>query len=297
MTMDDLLKNIYSSSPQPQPRPPPTASSDAHAQFLGASISHEGSFSLPKDVANKSVDEVWKEIVAGGGGDQRQEGQLEEMTLEDFLTKAGAVREEDVRGVVNQVGLGAGVYPVDPVVINGGGSQFPTFGNNGNVDHQRLVVVPAGGGAMRGKRRAVEEPPLDKATQQKQRRMIKNRESAARSRERKQAYTVELESMVSHLEEENARLLREEAELNKERFKQTSSFHGMVNVFVVDAVSIIEAIGNNCKNQAGTEVGNDLTASKLMVLVLFQSLLSLPCHAMPVCLTKCQGTPNPPFPF
>ncbi|KAE8670207.1 Basic-leucine zipper transcription factor family protein [Hibiscus syriacus] len=198
----------------------PTASSDAHAQFLGASISREGSFSLPKDVANKSVDEVWKEIVAGGGGDQRQEGQLEEMTLEDFLTKAGAVREEDVGEVVNQVGVGAGVYPADPVVINGGGSQFPAFGNNGNVYHQPLVVVPAGGGAMRGKRRAVEEPPLDKATQQKQRRMIKNRESAARSRERKQAYTVELESMVSHLEEENARLLREEAELNKERFKQ-----------------------------------------------------------------------------
>ncbi|KAE8669932.1 Detected protein of confused Function [Hibiscus syriacus] len=193
----------------------PTASSDAHAQFLGASISREGSFSLPKDVANKSVDEVWKEIVAGGGGDQRQEGQLEEMTLEDFLTKAGAVREEDVGEVVNQVGVGAGVYPADPVVINGGGSQFPAFGNNGNVYHQPLVVVPAGGGAMRGKRRAVEEPPLDKATQQKQRRMIKNRESAARSRERKQAYTVELESMVSHLEEENARLLREEAELNR----------------------------------------------------------------------------------
>ncbi|KAK8626660.1 hypothetical protein V6N13_134293 [Hibiscus sabdariffa] len=211
MTMDDLLKNIYSSS-------------DAHAQFLGASISREGSLSLPKDVANKSVDEVWKEIVAGGGGDQSGEGQLEEMTLEDFLTKAGAVREEDVRGVVNQAGVGAGagagVYPVDPVLINGGGSQFPAFGNNGNVDHQSLVVAPAGGGATRGKRRTVEEPPLDKATQQKQRRMIKNRESAARSRERKQAYTVELESMVSHLEEENARLLREEAELNKERFEQ-----------------------------------------------------------------------------
>ncbi|KAE8672896.1 FAM135B protein [Hibiscus syriacus] len=215
MTMDDLLKNIYSSTP-----PQPTISSDAHAQFIGASISREGSFSLPKDLASKSVDEVWKEIVAGGGGDQRRESLLEEMTLEDFLTKAGAVREEDVGGVVNQVGVGAGIYPVDPVVIDGGGSQFPAFGNNSNFDHQRLVVVPAGGGAMRGKRRAVEEPSLDKATQRKQRRMIKNRESAARSRERKQAYTVELESMVSHLEEENARLLREEAELNKERFKQ-----------------------------------------------------------------------------
>ncbi|KAL4303882.1 hypothetical protein GQ457_10G021960 [Hibiscus cannabinus] len=50
--------------------------------------------------------------------------------------------------------------------------------------------------------------------------MIKNRESAARSRERKQAYTVELESLVTQLEEEKARLLREEAELHKERFTQ-----------------------------------------------------------------------------
>ncbi|TYH85695.1 hypothetical protein ES332_D02G286500v1 [Gossypium tomentosum] len=218
MSMDDLLKNIYPSTPPPPPSTTGNTGSDAHhAQFLGGSISREGSFSLPKDVASKSVDEVWKEIVAGGG-DQRQEGQLEEMTLEDFLTKAGAVREEDVsRGVVNQVS--AGVFHVEPAVIYGGGSQFSTFGNNDGVDHQRLVVVPAGGGG-RGKRRAVEEPPLDKATQQKQKRMIKNRESAARSRERKQAYTVELESMVTHLEEENARLRREEAELNKERFKQ-----------------------------------------------------------------------------
>ncbi|XVE94013.1 hypothetical protein REPUB_Repub01dG0243600 [Reevesia pubescens] len=177
MSMDDLLKNIYSS-----PLPPPSTTSDAHPQFQDASISREGSFSLPKDVVNKSVDEVWKEIVVGGG-DQRQGGPLEGMTLEDFLTKAGAVREEDVNGVVNQVGVGAGVYSVAPVVINGGGSQLSAFGNNAGVDHQRLVA-PVGVGA-RGKRRAVEQPPLDKATQQKQRRMIKNRESAARSRERK----------------------------------------------------------------------------------------------------------------
>ena len=82
-----------------------------------------------------------------------------------------------------------------------------------------FVVGGRGGGVGRGKRRIVEEPPMDKATQQKQRRMIKNRESAARSRERKQAYTVELESLVTQLEEEKARLLREEAEQNKRRFK------------------------------------------------------------------------------
>ncbi|KAI3512771.1 hypothetical protein L1887_20090 [Cichorium endivia] len=42
-------------------------------------------------------------------------------------------------------------------------------------------------GGERGKRNVVvEDPPVVKATQQKQRRMIKNRESSARSWERKQ---------------------------------------------------------------------------------------------------------------
>ncbi|RDX79667.1 G-box-binding factor 4, partial [Mucuna pruriens] len=72
----------------------------------------------------------------------------------------------------------------------------------------------------RGKKRAVEEAVVDKATLQKQKRMIKNRESAARSRERKQAYTVELESLVTHLEEENAQLLTEEADRKRQRFNQ-----------------------------------------------------------------------------
>ncbi|XP_056844030.1 bZIP transcription factor 27 [Raphanus sativus] len=44
-------------------------------------------------------------------------------------------------------------------------------------------------------------------------RMIKNRESAARSRARKQAYTNELELAVSHLQKENARLKRQEEQL------------------------------------------------------------------------------------
>ncbi|XVF15962.1 hypothetical protein REPUB_Repub09cG0201000 [Reevesia pubescens] len=44
-------------------------------------------------------------------------------------------------------------------------------------------------------------------------RMIKNRESAARSRARKQAYTNELELEVQHLMEENARLKRQQEQL------------------------------------------------------------------------------------
>ncbi|EFH45310.1 predicted protein [Arabidopsis lyrata subsp. lyrata] len=44
-------------------------------------------------------------------------------------------------------------------------------------------------------------------------RMIKNRESAARSRARKQAYTNELELEVAHLQAENARLKRQQDQL------------------------------------------------------------------------------------
>ncbi|GAA0150364.1 hypothetical protein LIER_09321 [Lithospermum erythrorhizon] len=77
--------------------------------------------------------------------------------------------------------------------------------------------VAVRGGGRRGKsgkrRRAVEDVQVDKATQQKQRRMIKNRESAARSGERKQV-------LVSQLAEENMRLLKEKAELNTQRYHQ-----------------------------------------------------------------------------
>ncbi|KAE8009103.1 hypothetical protein FH972_005557 [Carpinus fangiana] len=192
LSMDDLLKNLYSS--------------DQAQNQLSLTEQHfpDGSPSIlqPKELGEKTVDEVWKEIVAGSENQREGGGELEEMTLEDFLTKAGAVREEDVRGGgVLAVAAGPGGYAVEP---------------SGAVGFEGRV----GAGRGRGKRRAVEEAVVDKATQQRQRRMIKNRESAARSRERKQAYTVELESLVTQLEEENARLLREEADRNKERLKQ-----------------------------------------------------------------------------
>lgn len=78
------------------------------------------------------------------------------------------------------------------------------------------------GGVGRGRAKrsfSLSEPP-DRAAEVRERRMIKNRESAARSRERKQAYEVELESMVVRLEKENDGLLKEKAEHNKKRLKQ-----------------------------------------------------------------------------
>ncbi|KAF5462155.1 hypothetical protein F2P56_018185 [Juglans regia] len=61
------------------------------------------------------------------------------------------------------------------------------------------------------KRRAQEND--DNPGDRRNKRMIKNRESAARSRARKQAYTSELQLEVARLQEENARLKRQQKEL------------------------------------------------------------------------------------
>ncbi|XP_019169707.1 PREDICTED: ABSCISIC ACID-INSENSITIVE 5-like protein 7 [Ipomoea nil] len=223
MNMDDIIKSIY-----------------ADTNTLAAAADSCSSSGGAGGGGNKTVDEVWREIVSGGGGGGGAGGGSRdpEMTLEDFLTKAGAVREEDVRvpAIPPPPPPAAAVTPGFKVdaMVNAANCQFPVAMQTGpggfGVEPPHMGfgngVVAIGcnsgsSGGGRGKRRAtVEEMPLDKATQQKQRRMIKNRESAARSRERKQAYTVELESLVTQLEEDNARLLREEAEQNKKRLKQ-----------------------------------------------------------------------------
>ncbi|KAG0520137.1 hypothetical protein BDA96_08G047500 [Sorghum bicolor] len=58
-------------------------------------------------------------------------------------------------------------------------------------------------GVIRGRRSGA---GVEKVVERRQRRMIKNRESAARSRARKQAYTMELEAEVQKLKEENEEL-------------------------------------------------------------------------------------------
>ncbi|KAK8678359.1 hypothetical protein V6N13_143863 [Hibiscus sabdariffa] len=62
-----------------------------------------------------------------------------------------------------------------------------------------------------GKKRTPESNETSEDRRHK--RMMKNRESAARSRARKQAYTTELELEVAHLQEENAKLRRQQEKL------------------------------------------------------------------------------------
>ncbi|KAH8515667.1 hypothetical protein Peur_047141 [Populus x canadensis] len=233
MTVDGILRSVYAS--------PSTESTLLDAQItLMESPDHlphpqietddtddqDMSDVIPQE--NKTADDIWREIVVGRK--EMKDEPDEMMTLEDFLAKAGAV------GVVGEDGdevkmppperLSGGLYAFDSLppssfqVLDKEEGSIVGFGNGVEVE---LVAGSGGGGGGggRGKRgRGVAMEPLDKAAQQRQRRMIKNRESAARSRERKQAYQVELESLAVRLEEENEQLLKEKEERTKERFKQ-----------------------------------------------------------------------------
>lgn len=103
------------------------------------------------------------------GGDQEEDEAYGQMTLEDFLARAGAVKKEEEDD--------ARVLPENPVLGFGG-------------EERR----------RRGRRR--KRPvldPIDNAAVRRQRRMIKNRESAARSRERKQVLLKKLLIIIINL--------------------------------------------------------------------------------------------------
>nr|QOJ37736.1 abscisic acid-insensitive 5 [Paeonia ostii var. lishizhenii] len=277
------------------------------------SLPRQGSLTLPPPLCRKTVDEVWSEIHKSHQGQQQQNNIVQssgsvprqatfgEMTLEDFLIKAGIVREQNVppaaplqpqppppppppppqyglfqnnhnsamgptfvTGPPPIIGVGGGgatyqtltkggrvgessaytsngkrnaVYPSAPVCYNGrmanGGGGGGGYGPGQGLVMEMSVrspVSPDGmctnqveatnqyanmGGVRGSSRKRILDGPVEKVVERRQRRMIKNRESAARSRARKQAYTVELEAELNQLREENAYLKQSLAELEK----------------------------------------------------------------------------------
>ncbi|KAK8967973.1 G-box-binding factor 4 [Platanthera guangdongensis] len=208
ISMDDLILDMCSANVPSAPSP----------QYAG---SCEASAAPVKGGEFKTTDEVWREITAGrqacGAGRvpalviESENQEAREITLEDFLARAGAAMEDEVKNSsrvlsVDLTTTDQFVQQQQLIVEN----PVPGFPN-------RMEILPAGG--RRGRRRPMLDPE-DRITMQRQKRMIKNRESAARSRERKQAYTAELESAVHQLEQENEQLLIEQELRNKERLKK-----------------------------------------------------------------------------
>lgn len=115
-----------------------------------------------------------------------------------------------------QGGLGVGLAGLGATALTIGAAspanQLSSDGmGNSHGDNSTVSPIPYGlDVSVRGRKRG---GPVEKVVERRQRRMIKNRESAARSRARKQAYTVELEAEVTELKEENKELRKKQAEM------------------------------------------------------------------------------------
>ncbi|OMO74760.1 hypothetical protein COLO4_26519 [Corchorus olitorius] len=109
-------------------------------------------------------------------------------------------------GGMGMVGLGGAVT----VATGSPANQLSSDGiGKSSGDTSSVSPVPyVFNGSLRGRKSSA----VEKVVERRQRRMIKNRESAARSRARKQAYTMELEAEVAKLKEENQELRKKHAE-------------------------------------------------------------------------------------
>ncbi|KAK5832888.1 abscisic acid-insensitive 5-like protein 2 [Gossypium arboreum] len=248
MNLDELLKNVWTL----EANQTLGTETEGTAVTNQTSLQRQASLSLTSALSKKTVDEVWKDIqqnkIDGEKKSRERQPTLGEMTLEDFLVKAGVVDEasndENARPIAG-VDLSVAPqfaqqgqwmqYPQQPqyhhpqqsimgVYMPGQPMPQPlAIGTTGVMDvsypeNQLALPSPLMGTLSdtqtSGRKRGAHEDIVEKTVERRQKRMIKNRESAARSRARKQAYTNELENKVSRLEEENERL-RKQKELDK----------------------------------------------------------------------------------
>ncbi|KAE8709760.1 ABSCISIC ACID-INSENSITIVE 5-like protein 2 [Hibiscus syriacus] len=198
-------------------------------------------------------DEVWKDIqhrkIDGENKSRERQPTLGEMMLEDFLVNAGVVTDastdENVGAPIGGVDSSVAAqfvqqgqwmqYPQQPQYHHPQQSMMGVYmpvqpmpqplaiGTTGVMDvsypEDQLALPSPLLGTLSdtqpsGRKRGTPEDIVEKTVERRQKRMIKNRESAARSRARKQAYTNEPENKVSRLEEENERL-RKQKELDE----------------------------------------------------------------------------------
>lgn len=190
MNIDELLKNVWTTETNQ------ALGVDTGDASPASALQRQASFLLARAFSGKTVDEVWRDIQLGQKMknmkelSQEREPTLGETTLEDFLVKAGLFVGDSSLGPV--MGLDNTLTPQNFTSV--GLSPSPS------IDALSDTTIP-------GRKRDASD--IDKTLDRRLRRKIKNRESAARSRARKQAYHNELVGKVSRLEEENMKLKKE----------------------------------------------------------------------------------------
>ncbi|KAF7801399.1 ABSCISIC ACID-INSENSITIVE 5-like protein 2 [Senna tora] len=264
MNLDELLKSVWTAETG-QGQDQASGVEDSSGQIASAtSLNRQGSLTVSGDLSKKTVDEVWKDILQKKSIDLDRKAErqptLGEMTLEDFLVKAGVATESfNAKNHEAAAAMPAGVdsnslqsisqahwlqyqlpsvqQPSQQLHLQNQQNIMAGFMSSHAVQVQPSfsvsvldaaypeTVVNMSPSSLMGavsdtqtssRKRLASGDVVEKTVERRQKRMIKNRESAARSRARKQAYTNELELKVKHLEEENERL-RKQSMQEKER--------------------------------------------------------------------------------
>ncbi|KAM0880357.1 hypothetical protein ACQ4PT_033633 [Festuca glaucescens] len=238
MNLDDLLRSVL---PDDMNLPLPNGVGNSGSQSTSASgLERQGSsITVPRELSKKTVDEVWRDIQQDqeSSDEERSSGceaqiSLGEITLEEFLHRAGIVTrqyQKDADKLADPARTGEGAHLMTRVQdFPQGTSAIDAYIARQSIAQPLSVAIPSTMDAIYPDSQMSISPSLElsdlhtpsrkrmssgdvvyKVVDRRQKRMIKNRESAARSRARKQAYTSELEGKVACLEEENTRLKRE----------------------------------------------------------------------------------------
>ncbi|MBA0595991.1 hypothetical protein Gorai_012839, partial [Gossypium raimondii] len=146
MNMDELLKSIWSAEETQ------TMASPGVGLVGNGGLQRQGSLTLPRTLSHKTVDEVWREISnefslgteATDNMPQRQQT-LKEITLEEFLVRAGVVREDNTQFSWKDNNVNGGFFGELPQAgsnTSGIGIGFQQGGRGPNLMGNRL---PDGG--------------------------------------------------------------------------------------------------------------------------------------------------------
>ncbi|GMJ15452.1 ABA-responsive element binding protein 3 [Hibiscus trionum] len=190
MNLDELLNNVWSTESNP------SLGMENGSVSSSSSLQRQASLTLARALSGKTVAQVWSEIQQGQKArygdemkDREREPMLSETTLEDFLVQAGLfVADTSLAHTME-------LHTQQSLPLQVRMSPTPSIGTLSDTPMTR--------------RKRDSEDAFDKNIERRLRRKIKNRESAARSRARKQAYHNELVNKVSRLEEDNIKLKRE----------------------------------------------------------------------------------------
>ncbi|KAF8364802.1 hypothetical protein HHK36_019587 [Tetracentron sinense] len=256
MNLDELLKNVWTAEAN-QAMGMDVENAALPSQLASASsLQRQASLTITRALSKKTVDEVWRDIQQGHmkiseeKKAQKRQPTLGEMTLEDFLVKAGVVSEasgkkhEGVEMGVDPISVAPQNFPQQAPWLQYQLPSMPQPQQQQQQQQNTMTVyvphhsvpqpLPVGASPLLDaaypenqmglsspllgtlsdtqtprRKRVGPGDVIEKTVERRQKRMIKNRESAARSRARKQAYTNELENKVSRLEAENERLKKQ----------------------------------------------------------------------------------------